>query len=216
VTGNPVRSVIFSGDRASALRRFDLPGENPLVYVTGGALGSRALNAAVADGLTTLLEAVEIVHLTGPRASNRDFDALTAKGTTLSSELRRRYRVVERVGNEIGDLFAAAALVVGRAGAGTIAELAAVGLPSILVPLPGAEEQRQNALYLSDAGAAIVIPQSELTSTRLIDAVLQLVGDPARLARMRSAARDASAVKPAARLVDEILRLACSRSTRSP
>ncbi|HYI15752.1 MAG TPA: glycosyltransferase, partial [Thermomicrobiales bacterium] len=105
------------------------------------------------------------------------------------------------------DIFAAATLVIGRAGAGTIAELAASGLPSILVPLPGAEEQRQNALYLADAGASVMLAQPDLSAARLASLVRDLVDSPDRLKAMRIAALSAANDDAAQRLVDELLRL---------
>ena len=207
VTGNPVRDVVFGGRGQAALDQFGFSADIPLVYVTGGALGSRAINAAVSDALPELLPSVQVLHQCGPRSSHNDIDALNARANQLTPELRRRYDVVERVGAEIGDIFAAATLVIGRAGAGTIAELAATGLPSILIPLPGAEEQRQNALYLADTGASILLSQPDLTPARLASLVTDLVASPERIALMRSAASHAAAEDPAARLVDELLRL---------
>jgi UDP-N-acetylglucosamine--N-acetylmuramyl-(pentapeptide) pyrophosphoryl-undecaprenol N-acetylglucosamine transferase len=207
VTGNPVRSTVLTGDPRAALDRFGFCPTFPLVYVTGGALGSRAINAAVADALPDLLQEVQILHQCGPRAEHNDIDRLTARAKELPDNLRSRYAVVERTGNEIGDIFAAASLVIGRAGAGTIAELASVGLPSILIPLPGAEEQRQNALYLAEAGASILIAQADLTPAHLTTLVTELIASPDRLTTMRAAAKSTAAHEPAQRLVDEILRL---------
>lgn len=212
VTGNPVRDVIFDGCARSALNRFGFVPDLPLVYVTGGALGSRALNSAVSDALPDLLSHVQILHQCGPRSAHNDIDALNNSAGTLPAELRNRYYVVERVGTEIGDIFAAATLVVGRAGAGTIAELSAIGLPSILIPLPGAEEQRQNALYLADAGAAILVSQTDLSPTRLSQLVTDVVSSPDRLATMSAAAWHAAAHDAAARLVDELLNLVSESS----
>ena len=207
VTGNPVRAVIHAGCAQVAFERYAFSPDLPLVYVTGGALGSRAINGVVADALLELLPHVQILHQCGPRSSHNDIDALNARADQLPGTLRDRYHVVERVGDEIGDIFAAAMLVIGRAGAGTIAELAAAGLPSILVPLPGAEEQRQNALYLAEAGAAVLLSQPELEPARLGSLVIKLVAEPDRLASMRAAARLAAAPGASERLVDELLKL---------
>jgi UDP-N-acetylglucosamine--N-acetylmuramyl-(pentapeptide) pyrophosphoryl-undecaprenol N-acetylglucosamine transferase len=207
VTGNPVRSVIRDGCAQSAFERYGFSPDPPLIYVTGGALGSRAINGAVSDSLPKLLPHVQILHQCGPRSSNDDIDTLNARADQLPAEFRSRYHVVERVGDEIGDIFAAAMLVVGRAGAGTIAELAAAGLPSILIPLPGAEEQRQNALYLADAGAAIMLAQPDLTPARLTSSVTDLIATPERLEAMRHAASLATTPDAARCLVDELLKL---------
>jgi UDP-N-acetylglucosamine--N-acetylmuramyl-(pentapeptide) pyrophosphoryl-undecaprenol N-acetylglucosamine transferase len=207
VTGNPVRSAIRNGCAQSAFDRYGFSPDLPLIYVTGGALGSRAINGAVSDALPDLLPHVQILHQCGPRSSNDGIDTLNTRAEQLPAELCSRYYVVERVGDEIGDIFAAATLVVGRAGAGTIAELAAAGLPSILIPLPGAEEQRQNALYLADAGAAVMLPQPDLSPARLASHVTDLISMPERMASMRQAAGSAAAPDAARCLVDELLKL---------
>jgi UDP-N-acetylglucosamine--N-acetylmuramyl-(pentapeptide) pyrophosphoryl-undecaprenol N-acetylglucosamine transferase len=101
-------------------------------------------------------------------------------------------------------------VVVGRAGAGTIAELAYVGLPAILIPLPGArgDEQARNAQVLGEAGAAIVIEQPDATPERLRTEILNLLGDSDRRTRMANAARSVARPDAAARLADELLALA--------
>lgn len=207
VTGNPIRRVVLNGDAATARTAFGIPCDVPLLYLTGGAQGSRALNAIVLDALVDLLGYVALVHQIGPRATQSDFDVAVARRDSLPPALRCRYHPVERIGTEIGDLYAATTLVVGRAGAGTVNELAALSIPSILVPLPGAEEQRQNALYLVERGTARLMPQNELSSASLTSAVAELVSDPDTIARMRSIAPDRRPVQAAAKLADEILRL---------
>jgi UDP-N-acetylglucosamine--N-acetylmuramyl-(pentapeptide) pyrophosphoryl-undecaprenol N-acetylglucosamine transferase len=215
VTGNPVRRSVLNGCAQRALDHFELPGEMPLVYVTGGAQGSRAINRAVADSLPSLLERVEMIHQCGPRSAHSDFDDLTAMVASLPFEQQCRYRLCERVGPELGDVYAATSLVVGRAGAGTIAELAAAGLPSVLIPLPGAEEQRQNALYLVDAGAAFMLPQAEMTPMSLATMISWLIADREKLDSMALAARNAAAKQPTERLIEEILRLATGDRTQA-
>src|SRR4029077_17099959 len=99
-----------------------------------------------------------------------DLAWLRDEAARLPPPLAARYRVVALVGEELGDLYAAASLVVGRAGAGTVTELAALGLPAILVPLPGTrgDEQTANARVLADAGAAVLLPEADLTPERLV------------------------------------------------
>jgi UDP-N-acetylglucosamine--N-acetylmuramyl-(pentapeptide) pyrophosphoryl-undecaprenol N-acetylglucosamine transferase len=98
-------------------------------------------------------------------------------------------------------------LVIGRAGAGTIAELAYVGLPSILIPLPlsGGGEQERNAGVLATAGAAVVIPQPSATPARILQEITQLLDRPDRLAEMAANARSISRENAAAALAELIL-----------
>ena len=97
-----------------------------------------------------------------------------------------------------------------RSGAGTVAELGAIGRPSILVPLPGAIDQDQfaNAGVLADAGGALRIPQSDFTPDRLASELSALAADPARLAAMASAARTVGRLDAAERLADLVMRVA--------
>lgn len=208
VTGNPVRAAVLNGSRDAALRHFDLPGDLPLVYVTGGAQGARALNQVVADALDDLLGYVELIHQCGPVSVHDDVTRLRERAAELPDGYRRRYRVVEVVGDEIGDVYAAASLVIARAGAGTVNELGALAIPSILIPLPGAEEQRQNALQLAESGAALIISQDDLTARRLSDEVRRLVEGPDHRRGMAHVGQQPAAGGAAVRIADELERLA--------
>jgi UDP-N-acetylglucosamine--N-acetylmuramyl-(pentapeptide) pyrophosphoryl-undecaprenol N-acetylglucosamine transferase len=196
VTGNPVREVIFSGDRASAPRRFGFAEADdhlPAIYVTGGALGARVLNRAVEGALNELLRETRIIHQCGqqPAGSEQDYDRLVKAAEALPEDLRRRYHLTRFVREEIGDVFALCDLVVGRSGAGTVTEVCAVGKAAIYVPLvpTGGDEQTKNARRAADAGAAKVVPSAEFDSARLIAEALPLVRDPAALRAMGEAAR---------------------------
>jgi len=184
----------------------------PLLYITGGAQGARSLNEVVAQALPELLGYVAILHQAGPASLHDDVETLRRHAETLPPELRGRYRVVETIGNEIGDVYAAAALVLGRAGAGTVNELSALGIPALLVPLPGAEEQHQNAQQLVQIGAAVEVAQADLTPDRLVREVQDIVTSPDRLELMRAAASRTGASDAAARLADEVETLVIRRS----
>lgn len=207
LTGNPVRRVVLGGDPARARALFGFAGQRPLVYVTGGMQGAHAINTAIAEALPQLLHRADVLHQCGPSAANGDFERLCRLQESLNRSSGCRYVVVESVGDEIGDVFAAADLVIGRAGAGTVAELAAVGVPSMLIPLPGAEEQRRNALALANVGAAILLPQPEATAERIADQIEELLDDPERLQAMRAAGKSQAMPDAAARLVSIIVEL---------
>lgn len=209
VTGNPIRARLREGDACRLHEYFCLSSSLPLLYITGGAQGALAINDTVSAALPDLLESFEIVHQTGPNQFNGSFEHLTRQRSGLPPHLADRYHLTERVGDELAHLYAAASVVLSRAGAGTVAELAALGLPSILVPLPGALEQRENARMLESAGAAIVVEQDELTPGRLVDELRLLAEDADRRAAMSAAASSTvGESNPAERLVDELLQLA--------
>jgi UDP-N-acetylglucosamine--N-acetylmuramyl-(pentapeptide) pyrophosphoryl-undecaprenol N-acetylglucosamine transferase len=207
VTGNPVRAEIARGDTGRGRTRFGFDESLPLVYVTGGARGASPINRRIAELIPALLEHAQVLHQTGPASANADARELATRHAALPAALRSRYQVVEFLGTELPDVYAAADLIVGRAGAGTVAELAAVGKPSILIPLPGAgrDEQTENARVLLDAGAAIVIRQEEATPARLRDEIIALIHDPERRGRMAAAARAVARPDAAARLADAVI-----------
>lgn len=212
ITGNPVRPDLIEGDAARARQRYSFPDDMPLVYITGGSLGAQAINGQVRAAIADLLDRACVVHQCGPASMNGDLPRLLEARARLPEHLQARYVIQERIGGELADIYAAASLVVGRAGAGTIAELALLGKPSILIPLPGSasDEQRRNAEVLASAGAAIHIPQSELTPHRLVDEVTGLLDHPEDLDRMAAAARGVAQPDAARLLADEVIALARS------
>jgi UDP-N-acetylglucosamine--N-acetylmuramyl-(pentapeptide) pyrophosphoryl-undecaprenol N-acetylglucosamine transferase len=210
LTGNPVRPDVLGGDPARAAAHWRLDPALPVIYVTGGAQGAHAVNEAVFAALPTLLDAVQVVHQTGEGPDGSRADLTQAERLAAETPLgQARYRPVPFVGAELADLLALAALVVGRAGAGTLNELAAVGRPAVLIPLPGtsADEQTANARRMEAAGAAIVLLQDQLTPDRLADTVLRLTGMPGILADMGAKARTLARPDAAAALVDALLAL---------
>jgi UDP-N-acetylglucosamine--N-acetylmuramyl-(pentapeptide) pyrophosphoryl-undecaprenol N-acetylglucosamine transferase len=146
----------------------------------------------------------------GPDGSGDDLRALLEARETLAPDLRRRYHVQAFVGEEIGDVYALAALVVGRAGAGTVNELASLGKPAVLVPLPGSAggEQEANARALEKEGGAVVLLQSDLTPGSLANTVCDLITDTGRLWSMREGAGKLAMPGAADAIIDELLRLA--------
>lgn len=214
VSGNPVRDVIFAGDKFRALTRFGFADEAelPTVYVTGGAQGAQSINRAVESVLPQLLGLCRIVHQCGrqPDGQPQDEARLTALAQTLPPSLRARYFVTGFVRDEIGDVFALADLIVGRSGAGTVAEVCALGKPALFIPLvpTGGDEQNRNARRLVDAGAAQILPSSSLTGPALFGAIQALLGDRARLHTMGQAAHVLARPDAARDLAQAVLGLA--------
>lgn len=193
LTGNPVRSEILGVERSESARRaarraLGIPDGRKVVAVVGGSLGSRRINDAVTAAVVHWTDRGDLAlfHVVG----RRDWDDLDGpwRGDPPSGDLSYLAVVYE---DRMESLLAAADLVVARAGAGTVAELAVVGVPSILVPLPGApgDHQTANARVLQRRGAAVLVPDPELTADRLVAEVDRLLSDDHGLLAMGRAAR---------------------------
>lgn len=210
ITGNPVRASLAQGNAMKAWEYFGLSPDLPVIFVTGGARGASPINQRIEELLPGLLTKAQIVHQAGPSVANDDAVRLRRLQEAWPPHLRARYVVKEFLGPEIADLYAITDLVIGRAGAGTIAELAFLAMPSILLPLPGTwgDEQRKNAKVLARVDGAIVIEQADATPERLRQEIVALLDDPGRRAAMSANARRVARPDAASRLVDEILSLA--------
>jgi UDP-N-acetylglucosamine--N-acetylmuramyl-(pentapeptide) pyrophosphoryl-undecaprenol N-acetylglucosamine transferase len=196
--GNPVRPP-EPGGREAALAEFGLAASRPTLLVFGGSQGARPINYAVAGALERrLLDATNVLWGTG-----------VAHESALG-----RYGVPGRVAvrgflDPMTTAYRAADLVVARAGAMTVAELCAWGKPSILVPLPtsAADHQTENARALAAAGAAIHLPEKQLTPYSLAEQVVALATEPSRLEALAARARGRGHPNAAQEIVSKILTL---------
>lgn len=206
VTGNPLRAELRGGSRAEAIARFGLDPALPLVYVTGGAQGAHAINRAVGDALPRLLEGAQVIHQCGDNPATGDRAWLEARRAALPPARAARYTVVPFVSAELPGIYAAAGLVVARAGAGTVNECCQLGLPALYVPLPGTrgDEQTANARLVERVGGCAILPQASLTPERLADRIAGLLADPARLKDMGERARARAVPDAAVRLASVI------------
>ena len=207
VTGTPIRDVA-SVDRLAARERLGLAPDARLVVVFGGSQAVRRLNDAVAGALPRLVERATVIHLAGPDG----MPAAEAARAALPEHRRDRYRPAAFLGEGLLDALAAADLVVGRAGSSTLAEVAAFGLPLVVVPYPYAgAHQRANAEELVAAGAAEVIEDAAFDAEALLHAT-SILEDPARHATMAAAAR--SLARP--RAADAVAELLAALAERRP
>jgi UDP-N-acetylglucosamine--N-acetylmuramyl-(pentapeptide) pyrophosphoryl-undecaprenol N-acetylglucosamine transferase len=184
VTGYPVRSEIFSLDRAQARQSLALDPQAQTLLVFGGSRGARSINQALVAGLRDLLLICQIVHISG----RLDAEWVAGVARSLPEALRARYHHYIYL-HEMSYALAAADLAVTRAGAAILGELPAVGLPGVLIPYPhSGQHQLPNAEHLAQHGAARVLPDHQL-GERLVPTLIQLLEDPDELARMRTASR---------------------------
>lgn len=216
LTGNPLRPELRGGSRADAVARFSLDPSLALVYVTGGAQGAHRINRAIGEILPELLTLTQVIHQCGDNPTTGDRTWLQARRAALPFELARRYTVLPYVGAELAAVYAAATIVVGRAGAGTVNECCQLGVPALYIPLPGTsgDEQTANARYVERTGGCAVLPQASLTPGRLLERLRGLLGDPAALKEMSERARTVAVPDAAERIVDVLLAEAPSRRPR--
>lgn len=206
VTGNPVRPAVLNGDAAKGLAAYSLDPSLPLVLVTGGAAGAQQINRMLTGALPDLLQHCQVVHQCG----NLSYAEMQQVVRGLDPQIAHRYRVVDFIHDELPDLLAAAAIVVARAGAGTVAELTALGKASILIPYPvsAGDEQRITARHLAHEGAAVMLDGDQATPDHLRDTITGLLTDPGGRAAMSQAATAHGRPDAAARVVTEILTVA--------
>jgi UDP-N-acetylglucosamine--N-acetylmuramyl-(pentapeptide) pyrophosphoryl-undecaprenol N-acetylglucosamine transferase len=198
--GNPVRPAVV--EAAGRVYAPLMPGGKFHILVTGGSQGARVM-AEVVPAAMALLE---------PDLRGRIVLAQQARGEdevrVRSAYAKIGFHVdIQPFFKDLPNRIAASHLVIGRSGASTVAELAVIGRPSILVPLPGSLDQDQaaNAAVLADAGAAIRILQPEFTPNWLVKTIRSLVNEPQRLTTMAHAAKSAGIEDAAARLADLVV-----------
>src|SRR5919202_1492948 len=194
VTGRPIPERSRVVPAAEARRLFALPADGPVLLVLGGSQGAGRLNELAVERWGDAGPA--ILHLCG----ERDYAAIRDRVD------RPDYRLLPFT-NEIGAAYGAADLAVGRAG-GSVWELAAAGLPAVLVPYPHAtaDHQTKNARHFEAAGGSLVVPESELA--RVAPLVSELLADPERRERMRRAMLETARPDAADEIAQELIALA--------
>lgn len=213
VTGLPLRPEVAAlvaerdqdaaGVRERAALELGLDPRLPTLLVTGGSLGAMSVNAAVAGAAAEILGAgAQVLHLTGNGKAEPVRSHVVEASRRVTAAQAGRYQVREYL-PRMQLALAVADLVVGRAGAGTVGELAALGIPAVYVPLPvGNGEQRLNAAPVVEAGGGLLVRDDELTSPWVADTVVPLLADTDRLSAMGAAAAAVGVVDAAARVAD--------------
>ena len=201
LTGNPVRKDLLSKSisKEQARQRLGLNPKLPTVLVVGGSLGALTLNESMEEGIRSLYdEGIQVIWQTGKYFGDR--------GTAAVKHLNGI--VVTKFISDMAAAYAAADLVVSRAGAGSISELELLGKPCILVPSPNVAEDHQtkNARALSDKGAALLVTDAEARQ-RLIPEIISLIADKDRLQRMSTAIKKLALPDSDELIVDEIVKI---------
>ena len=184
-TGNPVRRKMIGVIKEKGRKSLTLDKDKMTVLIFGGSLGAKKINDVVVEGYKKYKDSedIQVVHITG----ERHFDEICKKmKKVVKLEDKLRYQAHPYL-NNISDAYAAADLVVSRAGANTIAEITAIGIPAILVPYPHAtsDHQYKNAKELERHGAARIIKDDELNAQTMFKAIDAIVFNSVVLAKMK-------------------------------
>lgn len=202
MTGNPVRRSVLEGDRARGRAALGVGEDETLLLVFGGSLGAHHLNERIAALKERLLSVpgLHVMHSTGAD----DFEA-TRDLLALTDAEASRWTVQPYI-QDMGDMLAAADLVLSRAGASSIAEIAALAVPSVLVPYPHAtaDHQTTNARFLVDAHAAVMFADVDIDDKAFEDTLADLLANSSKRSAMRRAAKDLAQDRAAQMLADQI------------
>jgi UDP-N-acetylglucosamine--N-acetylmuramyl-(pentapeptide) pyrophosphoryl-undecaprenol N-acetylglucosamine transferase len=197
VSGNPVRREFFHAQEEQGRAFLGLKEMEPVLLVLGGSQGALEINELTAAWLPELVSRFTVVHQTG----------VNWKGPPESE----RYKPRQYINKEMPQVLAASSLVLGRSGAGTLWECAALGKPMILIPLRGSGtrgDQVENAEIFRKAGAAMVLEPDELKDRRGLDRILSLAADDEKLKTMARSSLEMSRPEAAAFIAGEILPVA--------
>lgn len=200
-TGNPIRKALLSYSRSvkEAREAFGLDPERPVLLVVGGSLGALTLNESMEKGIKRIADkGIQVIWQTGKNFGDRGPAAARGiKGVVVTPFI-----------SDMASAYRAADLVVGRAGAGSISELQALGKPVILVPSPNVAEDHQthNARALSERGAAVLVTDAEARDI-LVDTAIGLIGDKKKLADMQARILEMGIADSDERIADEVCSL---------
>lgn len=201
VTGYPIRAGLTRWTRAESLKHFGFSADKPVLLVFGGSKGARSINRAVLQILPRLLDKYQVLHVSG----SLDWAEVDAASHALNPAQSAAYRAFPYLHEDMGAAFACSDLVVCRAGASSLGELPAFGLPAILVPYPYAwRYQKVNADYLVSHQAAVLLKDEDL-GTHLHGTIVDLLADAEKLDAMKQAMRSLARPQAAAEIARIIL-----------
>lgn len=196
LTGNPIRKEILDGSKEEALKLFKIIGAKPIILILGGSQGAQRINDVILEILPKLINDFEIIHQCG----ENNFKEVRAEARAMIASEQGKYYHPQPFLNEIDlkQAYALADFIISRAGSGSIFEIAVLGKPSILVPLPESAQNHQvkNAYAFAENGAAIVMEEENFTPHFFLEKLKNLFSHSEELDKMAKAAKEFS--RPAA------------------
>lgn len=208
LVGNPIRQEIIQlctstnpEEREKAKNIFNISGQKPVILVLGGSQGAQKINDLISSTLSNLLEKYEIIHQCG----FKNFEQIKEKTGQLNGYYLYSFLDAE----QIAAAYTSANLIISRAGAGSISEIAACNKPSILIPLPdaAANHQRENAFAYARAGATTVLEQDNLTSHMLLNEISKVLENPALAQKISANAKNFSQPEAAQRIAQALIEM---------
>jgi len=205
-TGNPVRRFVSQGDKERAMKEFILYQEGQIIFIMGGSEGAEEINNLVLEILPDLLRKYQVIHQCGIG----NYDKVRSKVEKMNVLNLNNYHLFPFFRKKVADAYAVCDLIISRAGANTVAEIMAVGKPSILIPLSSAvsDKQTKNAFYYSESGAAILVSEKNLKPHLLLDVVDGVFKSDLKYLEMRKAARQMARPGAAGKIAEEIIKVA--------
>jgi UDP-N-acetylglucosamine--N-acetylmuramyl-(pentapeptide) pyrophosphoryl-undecaprenol N-acetylglucosamine transferase len=178
LTGNPVRADIAQGDPEKARQMFSLLASRKVIFVVGGSQGSGIINTSILHILPELLKKYQIIHQTGEK-NYKEVEHIAGEMGIKAG--REGYHPIAFYGDELKDIIAVSDLIISRAGANTIAEIAANGKPSILIPLENSanNHQRMNAYAIAKQGGCVVLEENNLGKNLLMSKIEEIMNNEA-------------------------------------
>ena len=195
LSGSPIRSELFEGDRSRGLHFCGLTSDKPVILIMGGSLGAVAVNEAVRAVLPELLKDFQVIHLCGKGKTDKSLNNVTG------------YVQYEFIKEELRDLLAAADLIISRAGANAICEILALRKPNILIPLPAAAsrgDQILNAESFQKQGFSYLLPEEEITNEKFLDTIHQVYSDRENYQKQMASSQQNQAIPIIADLIDQL------------
>jgi len=211
-TGNPLRDDLASLGHFSKLaikKEMGFSKDLPVVLIIGGSQGAKRINELVMEILARLLPYCNLLHITG-KAGYKETEEAASK---ISPKFRKNYKFFDFVGGDYGKFLSVADLVVSRAGANSITELAWAGKPAILIPLSSSagEHQTKNARVLEQSGAAVVLDEKKIKSADLTRAILELLADEKKCHILSERIKRFFEPEAASKIASEVIKLAKKR-----
>lgn len=205
LVGNPIRTELTEGKYEEAKSFFGLSGLKPVILILGGSQGAQRINDKILEVLPGLLKNFEAIHQCG----EKNFESVRAEAAVMvNKEALKFYHPFPFLEEkELKLAYAAADFIISRAGSGVIFEIAALGKPSILIPLPESAQEHQvrNAYIFAKNGASFVIEEENFTSHFFLERIKYFFEDPKKMEKMKNAAKEFSRPK-AAKIIAEYIK----------